>query len=140
MQKELGKDIKNVVERIDFLNSNCDAIEEMGYLKPFDSDQLSEMKESLANVSIAISDIEEEKRRVMQEFNEQLKPYKDELKELIEGIKNKAEFVKEQCYKFIDREERTVGYYNENGDLVYSRPAYANELQGNIFQMKRIEK
>lgn len=94
MQKELGKDIKNGVERIDFLNSNCDAIEEMGYLKPFDSDQLSEMKESLATVSIAISDIEEEKRRVMQEFNEQLKPYKDELKELIEGIKNKAEFVK----------------------------------------------
>ena len=137
MQKELGKDIKQGVERIDFLDSNCDSVEEKGYMKPFTPEQLNEMKDNLASVTIEINDIEDEKREAMQAFNEQLKPHKEELKELITGIKNKAKFVTEKCYKFIDHDERMVGFYNENGDLIDSRPVYANEMQGTIFQMKR---
>ena len=74
MQKELGKDIKQGVERIDFLDSNCDAVEEKGYMKPFTPEQLNEMKDNLASVTIQINDIEDEKREAMQAFNEQLKP------------------------------------------------------------------
>ena len=137
MQRELGKDISQGSKRIEFLETNCDAVEEKGYMKPFTPEQLVEMKDTLASTTIEISDIEDEKKDVMAEFNEKLKPFKEEQKELLVSIKNKAKFVNEKCFKFIDRETRMVGFYNENGDLIDSRPAYANELQGTIFQMKR---
>lgn len=58
-------------------------------------------------------------------------------KSLLKGLKNKAEFVTEPCYKFVDPETREVGYYNQEGDLIESRPAYPDELQSNIFQINR---
>lgn len=73
----------------------------------------------------------------MSEFKDRLKPLEEEKKRLLTGLKNKAEHTTERCFKFIDMETREVGYYNEDGDLIESRPAYADELQGNIFQMAR---
>ena len=55
----------------------------------------------------------------------------------LDGLKKKAEFVTERCFKFIDQETREVGYYNENGDLIESRPAYSEELQTTLFQIGR---
>lgn len=137
MQRELGIDIEQGTKRIEFLESNCDAVEEKGYMKPFTPEQLTEMKDTLASTTIEINDIEEEKKTVMDEFKKRLEPYKEEQKELLANIKNKAKFVNEKCYKFVDRETRMVGFYNEDGHLIDSRPAYANELQGTIFQIKR---
>lgn len=137
MEKELGKDVPKGALRIEFLESNCDAVEEKGYMKHFTPEQLAEMKDELASVTIEMNDIEEAKKEVLAEFNERLKPFKEEQKVLLNNIKNKAEFVTEKCYKFIDKENRIVGFYNEEGDLIESRPAYSKELQGTIFQMRR---
>lgn len=38
MEKTLGKDIKNPVQRISFLKDNCDVVEERGYMKQFSKD------------------------------------------------------------------------------------------------------
>ena len=43
------------------LENNCDAIEEVGYTRRFTPDELNQRKEELADVSIAISDIEAER-------------------------------------------------------------------------------
>lgn len=137
MERELGKEFPQGAKRKEFLDSNCDAVEEKGYMKPFTPEELSEMKDTLSTITIEINDIEEEKKDAMSMYNERLKPHKKELKELLHGIKNKAEFVTENCYKIIDQEKRIVGFYNENGDLIESRAAYANELQATIFQMRR---
>lgn len=137
MQRELGIDIEQGAKRIEFLDTNCDAVEEKGYMKPFTPEQITEMKDMLASNAIEINDIEEEKKIVMDEFKKRLEPYKEEQKELLVNIKNKAKFVNEKCYKFVDPETRMVGFYNGEGILIESRPAYANELQGTIFQMKR---
>ena len=137
MQRELGIDIEQGAKRIEFLDTNCDAVEEKGYMKPFTPEQITEMKDMLASNAIEINDIEEEKKTVMDEFKKRLEPYKEEQKELLANIKNKAKFVNEKCYKFVDPETRMVGFYNSEGILIESRPAYANELQGTIFQIKR---
>ena len=110
MERELGKDLEQGKKRVAFLMDNCDAVEEKGYMKPFTPEELARMKESLSETDIEINDIEEEK---------------------------KAEFVTERCFKFIDQEAREVGYYNENGDLIESRPAYSEELQTTLFQIGR---
>jgi len=136
MQRELGKEYKGL-QRVSFLKDNCDKIEEKGYMKRFSSDQLSEMKEQLSETAISINDIEIEKKIVMEGFKDKMKPLNLEKERLLIGLKNKTEFITENCFKFVDMETREVGYYNEDGDLIESRPAYADELQGTIFQMKR---
>ena len=54
---------------------------------------------------------------------------------VLKNLRDKAELVEEECYKIVDVKNREVGYYNENGDLVESRPAYRDELQLNLFRM-----
>ncbi len=137
MHKELGKDIEPGKKRIAFLMDNCDKVEEKIYMKRFSSDQLLQMKNSLSETAIRINDIETEKKELMAEFKERMKPLVEEKIRLLSGLKNKAELATEKCYKFIDNDSREVGFYNQDGDLIDHRPAYADELQGTIFQMKR---
>lgn len=137
MQKELGKEYKNAREREAFLKDNCDKVEEKGYMKPFTPEQLQGHKESLANVSISIDEIEMEKKEAMEHYKGQLKPLAEQRKQMVSNIRAKAEYVKEICFKFIDQEEKMVGYYNSDGNLIESRPATADELQPTIFSLAR---
>jgi len=134
MQRELGKDIQDPKSRVAFLTDNCDSIESKGYMKRFTPEQLLKMKEELSEKAIKINDIEVEKKAVNREFGASLKPLVEEQKSILSGLKNKSEHVTERCFKFIDLENREVGFYNEDGELIESRPAYADELQGNIFK------
>ena len=87
------------------------------------------MKESLSETDIEINDIEEEKTAAMKDFKARLEPLTTERKKTLDGLKKKAEFVTERCFKFIDQEAREVGYYNENGDLIESRRTAKNYKQ-----------
>lgn len=114
MERELGKDLEQGKKRVAFLMDNCDS-----------------------ETDIEINDIEEEKTAAMKDFKARLEPLTTERKKTLDGLKKKAEFVTERCFKFIDQEAREVGYYNENGDLIESRPAYSEELQTTLFQIGR---
>lgn len=133
MEKELAKNIQPGPERIAFLSDNCDKPSEKTYMKRFNQEQMSKMKDGLSKVDIEINDIEIEKKSAMEVFKLRLKPLQEERQKVLDGLRNKAELVTERCFKFIDYEAREVGYYNEEGDLIESRPAYANEMQGNLF-------
>lgn len=137
MDRELGKDVEVGKKRVAFLMDNCDAVEEKGYMKQYTPEELARLKETLSDTSIIINDIEEEKKDVVAGFKERLDPLVKERKTILEGLKKKAEYVTEKCYKFIDQETREVGFYNENGDLIESRPAYSDEMQGTLFQINR---
>lgn len=137
MQRELGKDLQDPQERMRFLSDNCDAVEQKGYMKRFTPEQMLKMKEDLSEISININEIEIQKKETVKEFSDTLKPLIEEKKEILKGLKNKSEHVMERCFKFIDENTREVGFYNEDGELIESRPAYADELQGNIFQTIR---
>ncbi len=137
MERELGKEFKDKEQRVKFLRDNSDGVEKKGYMKMYTHEQLLQMKEMLSEVAIDINDIDEERKTIMSEFKERLKPLNEEKKHLLTGLKNKAQHVNEDCFKFIDTESRVVGFYNQDGDLVESRPAYAEELQTNIFQINR---
>ena len=117
------------IERLRMLRDNCDQVDDIGYMKPFTPEQILEMKDDLSSVAIGINDVEEEKKRVTNEFKEQLKPLSEKKKELLGFIKKKAKFVNEECYKFIDHEDRMVAYYNAEGAMVESRPIRSDELQ-----------
>lgn len=137
MKRELGKDIQQGEARKQFLADNADKVEKKEYMRHFTPEELLKLKEELSETCISINDIEEELKAVKTEYADKLKPLLTKKKEALEGLKKKAELVEEDCYKFIDEENREVGYYNQNGDLIESRPAYSEELQQTIFSVLR---
>ena len=119
-------------QRAQMLRDSCDKVEEVGYMKPYTPDEIVQMKDELAEASIQINEIEEEKKAEMDKFKARLSPLDIQKKELLKNIKNKAEFVREDCFKFIDHEEGMVGFYNSLGDLIESRPIRYEERQLSI--------
>lgn len=140
MEKTIGKEYANPIQRETFLKDNCDKVEQKGYMKPYTKEELQQRKEQLANASIQIMDIEEEAKQAADHYKEQLKPLKETRRKMVGDIKRKAEYVDEPCYKFVDQEARETGYYNKEGDLIECRPATADELQQTIFGVLRSEK
>ncbi len=137
MKRELGKDFQQGEERRQFLADNADAVEKKEYMRHFTPEELLKKKESLSETCISINDIEEELKEIKKEYAEKLKPLVERKKRVLGELKKKAELVEEDCYKFIDAEAREVGFYNANGDLIESRPAYSEELQTTMFQVIR---
>lgn len=135
MEKYIGQDIVDVNARKIFLSDNADSIVEKTYMKPYSTAELQGKKEDLANVSIKIADIEQKKKAVMEEFKGELKPLHEEKAILVDNIKAKAELVTEECYRFTDQDEGITGFYNADGQLIESRPATADEMQGNLFKI-----
>ena len=131
LDKELGKDIA-LEERASFLEDNCDAVEEVTYSRAFEPEELALKREQLTDASIKIADIEEEKKEVMDGFKERLKPLQEQKADAIKALRDKSQTVTEKCYKFLDEETKMVGFYNKEGNLVASRPAFQKELQKTI--------
>ena len=137
MDKFLGQDIPEQ-DRWQFLQDNADSVEKIGYTHRFTPEELAQKRESLAETSIKINDIEIEKKEVMESFKADLKPLNEQKKELLDNIKKGSEYREnEECVKILDHEERMAGYYNKLGELVYSRPIMPQEMQKTIFNINR---
>ena len=134
MQKVLGQDIKNLDERKQFLIDNADEVVEMDYSKAFDADELAKKKTELAEKSIKINDLNEAIKDYKEEVGLELKPLKEEVKNLLGDIKAKSRIVTEKCYKFVEEDERMACFYNAEGVLVSSRPATRDELSPTLFK------
>lgn len=131
LDKELGKDIA-LEERASFLEDNCDAVEDVTYSRAFEPEELALKREQLTDASIKIADIEEEKKEVMDGFKKRLKPLQEQKADAIKALRDKSQTVTEKCYKFLDEGTKMVGFYNKEGNLVSSRPAFQRELQKTI--------
>lgn len=73
----------------------------------------------------------------MEDFKYRLKDPSERKKQLLKDIKNKSEFVTDNCYKFIDHENKEVCFYNKLGELVYSRPIQPQEMQKTTMSVLR---
>lgn len=135
MTKALFQDVPEE-KRAQMLADNADSIEEIGYMKQFTEEEILSMKDDLAEVSIDINEIEIEKKEVAAEFKHRLEPLTDQKKLILTKIKEKAEFVKEECYKFPDQENSMVTYYNKLGQIVESRRMRPDEKQLKMFTLK----
>lgn len=136
MDKVLGQEYQGQ-DRVSFLRDNCDSVEDLGYTKSLPSDEIEALKDRLVENNIQLRDVRADKKAANKEFNDQIKQLEESNDEVTGKLKAKSEFVTEPCFKFVDEETREVGYYNNEGVLVYSRPARPDELQKNIFRMSR---
>lgn len=131
LDKELGKDVA-LEGRAQFLEDNCDAVENVTYSRAFEPEELALAREQLTDASIKIADIEENKKEVMDAFKKQLEPLNQQKVEAIKALRDKSRTVTEKCYKFLDEDTKMVGFYNKEGNLVSSRPAFQKELEKTI--------
>ena len=136
MEKQLFADYA-VEQRKTFLQDNADAVELTSYTRRFSYEELAEFKDKLSTVAIDMNSVAIDKKEAMDDFKLQLKPLTDEHKDLLEKIHNKAELVEEDCFKMISHDEGMVGFYNQIGELVYSRPILPQEKQSTIFNINR---
>ena len=137
MQKVLGQNINDLDARKQFLLDNADEVVEMSYSKSFDADELAKKKTELAEKSIKINDLNEAIKDYKEMVGLELKPLKEEVKNLLGDIKAKSRIVTEKCYKIVDEDERMACFYNAEGVLVSSRPATKEELSPTIFKEMR---
>lgn len=103
-------------------------------MKPYTGPELQGKKEDLASIEIEISELETEKQSLIAGIRGKLKPLYEQKLMLVGNIKAKAELVTEDCYRITDQEEGVTGFYNANGDLIESRQATADEMQGSLFK------
>lgn len=136
MEQVLGQDYEGLA-RVQFLKDNCYAVEKLGYTKAIPSDRLESMKEKLVENNIQLRDVRADKKAANKLFNEQIKQLEEDNDYVTGMLKEKSEYVTEECYKFVDDEKRMTGYYNADGILVYSRPSRPEEMQKTIYQMPR---
>lgn len=137
MDKFLFMEFAEGEARVNALDANSDAIEEITYTRRFSPDELADMRNRLADNSIEESDIEAKKKEEIDRFKDKLKPIQKAKTTLLSKLKTKTEQVTESCYKMINREERLVGYYNSDGELVSARPLNAQEMQKTIFEVSK---
>ncbi len=136
LDRELGKDIA-LEEREQFLEDNCDAVEDVTYSRAYTPEELALKREELTDASIRVADIEEEKKEAMNDFKRRLEPLNTQKAEAIRALREKSHTITEKCYKFIDEETKMVGFYNKEGNLVNSRPVFKQELQKTIYMETR---
>lgn len=139
MEKTLFKD-EHPADRLKSLEANCDRLEEANYMKQFTHEDLIGFKEELSDVSILLSDIAIEKADANKVFAETAKQPGQRKTEVLKYLKDKAVSVKEQCFVFLDQEEKTAFFYNGEGDQVFSRPLLPKEMQKTFFGTLRAEK
>lgn len=136
MEKQLFADYAPEKRRA-FLQDNADSVELISYTRRFTHEEMAGFKDKLSTVAIEINTIAIEKKEIMNKFKDKLKPLNFEHNDLLEKIHNKAEVVEEDCFKMVNHEMGMVGFYNDIGELVYSRPVLPQEKQSTIFNINR---
>lgn len=127
--KEIGQEYKDLEKRKQFLEDNCDSVEEKSYMKPFYPEELQERMVEMSTAAIELSNIEEEFKVIKEQFKARMKPLQEKQAKMLQDIRQKAEYVTEMCYKFVDHDERMTTYYNAEGKFVEQRSCTASEMQ-----------
>lgn len=134
MDKVLFQNARTEEERVQCLQDNCNTIEKVTYNKSYPVEEVEEMRERLVQGAIKLKALKAEKKEVMKGYNDTIKGMESGLDDLTESLVNGSRIVEEDCYKFVDYDERVIGYYNRAGELVKQRPARKNELQKTIYR------
>ena len=117
-------------QRLQMLKDNCEkALDDYGYDKPLSKDQLKSIKDKLSSASVSLHDTQEEKKEVDKEYNDKIKDFKATIADAVKSLKTRTTFTCEQCFQFIDYDEKKVGIYNRDGQLIEERPATLKELR-----------
>lgn len=127
-------------QRVQALKDNCTKIEERYTVQRFfDKDELDSLREEVSNVSIDISELEDELKEISTPIKNQVKEKKLTLRSKLKLVKQKFDESEEEVYLFADHTEGVMLYYDFSGELISSRRLLPHERQTSIHQINKIE-
>lgn len=127
MELQLFSDL-SPEERIEMLDAQADEVTEEQYLRPYEQYELNEKREEYVKMSLQMEQIKQEEDDFRAEMKERKDPLTKEMKRVLGNIKQGGENVRGKLYKIVNQDERTTGYYNEDGLCVSQRKALPSEL------------
>jgi len=116
-------------ERESMLEANCDQQDEMPIQKHFTPEEINEMRKQHVDNSIAIKRKMEEFKKFKAEIDAFIKPLAEENTYLLQNVRTGYVEVTKQVYIFGDHETGMMNYYDNAGELVYSRRMMPHEKQ-----------
>lgn len=116
-----------VEQRAQILRDSCDEVVEKSYLSKFSQEETNELRANLVEVQIQMQELTENFDVVKADFKGKMKP-----------LQERIEYIKGECYKFIDQDEGRVGYYTPDGYLLEERPMKPEERQKTIQMAVRL--
>lgn len=124
------------VSRESMLRDNANAMEKgFGYTKRFTNEELELKRASLEELSIKLHDLEEKKKEFNADHKAEVEPIKTSHSKIISELKNKSEYILDDCYLYLEEERMIMHYVTRSGEVVYSRPARTNERQKTIYSI-----
>lgn len=123
----------------DTLDSLCYDKSEGPYTRNLTEDELTIVKDNLAEISIKIAELEKERKRIMDEMRSSIKDKKEELATFIDNVKFKTEHLEGVLWWVDDPETKTMYFFDDQGICVDSRPLLASEKQTKIRNLKKAE-
>lgn len=126
-----------VEQREEILRNSCDQILERSYTRKFDQEEINERRSELANVIIQIADLEQELAEVRADYKGKIKPLQERVSKLRDELKVGGDWIKGDCFKFVDEDEGKVGIYSPEVYLLEQRPMTQDERQRNVFRALR---
>ncbi len=127
-------------QRLEYLKSMCDSAEESDYTKKLSAEEISQRKSDFTSNSLQVFDLEAQKKELLDEFKEKLKPLKELQKSIGDEIRHGYAMTTGILYKFVDHDLRLCRFYSETGELIETktRPTTTEELkQLTIAHMRR---
>lgn len=91
----------------------------------------------LVNVSIQMQELEQELAEHRATIKGKIKPLSERYGKILDELKSGGEWIKGDCYKFVDDEEKMVGIYSPEGYKLEERPVTQEERQRNVFRVVR---
>lgn len=119
-------------ERVQYLRDNAASSEEKTYSRPLDQAEVIKLQNEYAQKAIALNIAGEQLKLHREEFKVKAKPIKSDMAKLMQGIRTSSEEITEEVFLLADMDEQQMGYYNQLGELIYSRPLLAQERQFSI--------
>lgn len=126
-----------IEHRAQILRDSCDQIEERSYTRKFEQNEVDELRKEVSNVLILANNLEEELAGIKSDFKGKIKPLQERVGKILDELKAGGEYVKGECYKFIDMDAGEVGWYSPDGYLLESRAMKPEERQRTTFQTLR---
>lgn len=128
METKILKDVPES-ERKTILRDTADKKERFTYPKALSDLEITRLKDEYTQNAIKVAKQEEAKKEFMEGWKANVKPLKLEMSAQMVRIRSKVDEVTEDVYLISDQETNEMGYYNERGELVYSRPLMPDERQ-----------
>ena len=117
-------------DRIRVMMENATRIQErFEYERNLTEEQVAELQADFSGNAIEQQKLEAERKLLLEEISEKLKPLKKAAKPMLLKIKNRRETVIEKVYVLEDDNTGELGTYNMDGELLRVDPPQAGDIR-----------